>query len=459
MAEGMNPFRPSRPGGTRKSAEQNGSRRPHFWRLLILLLLIGAGGYWIASAIHQRQTSQALLRNQEEAARSAAQAAAQRRLLYADKKIPPRTTFSEFMEKQGLTSQAVQEMVQQTRPVYNLGRVRAGNDVTLVNSASGQFHAIRYQIDENQVLWVTRNEDRFDASIKKIPYVTKVAGVAGTVYDSLFQAIESQGEGDELAVKIADIFGWDLDFNTDTRQGDRFAILVEKKSVNGHFVNYGRVLAAEYTNGNHRYQAVLFHDRSGRPAFYGPSGKSMKKAFLRSPLSFAARITSHFSYHRFHPILRRYRPHLGIDYAAPIGSRVQAVADGTVIFAGWDGGAGKLVKLRHSHGYETLYMHLSRILVHRGQRVHQGQIIALTGETGLATGPHLHFGIEQDGHFRNFLALNLPPAQSVSRKEWSQFVQVKTKMLGELATLESLPHGAEQASLQGSQHRSSARGE
>jgi murein DD-endopeptidase MepM/ murein hydrolase activator NlpD len=268
-----------------------------------------------------------------------------------------------------------------------------------------------------------------------------VAGVAGTVHDSLFQAVADQGEGDWLTLEIADIFGWDVDFSTDTRQGDTFAVIVEKKMLGSKLWGYGRVLAAEYQNEGQLHQAVLFRDPSGRPGYYGPSGKSLQKAFLRSPLKFSAPITSRFSRHRFHPILKHYRPHLGIDYGAPVGSAVQAVGDGRVVSAGWSGGGGKMVRLRHPKGFETYYLHLSRILVRPGQQVRQGQIIARSGATGLATGPHLDFRVRRHGQFVNFLRLKLPPAQSVAKKDWNDFVATRTELLDQLASLHPHPAG------------------
>jgi murein DD-endopeptidase MepM/ murein hydrolase activator NlpD len=181
-----------------------------------------------------------------------------------------------------------------------------------------------------------------------------VAGVTGGVHDSLFGAVTDAGEKPELAMRLADIFGWDLDFYTDPRSGDTFRVVVEKKILaNGQFGGYGRILAAEYDNGGRAYRAVLFHDPAGNPAYYTPDGKSMKKAFLHSPLKFAARITSHFSLDRYHPILKIYRPHLGTDYGAPMGTPVQTIGDGRVIFAGRRGEDGNLIEVQHSNGYTT----------------------------------------------------------------------------------------------------------
>jgi murein DD-endopeptidase MepM/ murein hydrolase activator NlpD len=253
------------------------------------------------------------------------------------------------------------------------------------------------------------------------------------------------GEKPELAMRLAAIFGWDLDFYTDPRPGDTFRVVVEKKTLaNGTLVDYGRILAAEYNNAGHAYRAILFHGPTGAPAsakatagrpaleYYTPEGKSMKKAFLHSPLKFAAPITSHFSLHRFHPILKQYRAHLGIDYGAPTGTPVQTIGDGRVIFAGRKGGDGNLVKVQHSNGYTTYYMHLSRIAVRPGQRVEQGQRIGLVGMTGLATGPHLDFRIERRGQFLNFERLPLPPSDPVSRRDWGEFAAARDRALAQM---------------------------
>jgi len=407
--------------------------------ILTCLLVAVAGGSVLGTVARRRAAAHQLLAYEMTLAAHDVQRLEANRTVYSEQKLPSRTTFSQFLSEVGIGASTAEEIVRDTRPVYDLGRVRAGNDVKIGRSGQGDLRTVTYQIDSDHILWIMRAGDGFSAEIHDVPYAVTSVGVSGQVQDSLIQAVEDIGEHDMLALGLADIFGWDLDFNTDTRRGDTFQAVVEKKMLYGEFQGYGKILAAEYHNGGHTYQAVLFRDPQGRPAYYAPSGKSMKKAFLRSPLRFSARITSGFSYNRFHPILKRSRPHLGIDYGAPVGSAVQAVADGTVVFAGRNGGSGIEVRLRHAMGYETYYLHLSRLLVHRGDRVQQGQVIARSGATGLATGPHLDFRISQHGRFRNFLALNLPPAESVSRVDWDEFVDRRTRMLGELATLQPFP--------------------
>ncbi len=429
------------------SLEKLKSKHWRTWLAVATVAFLAVEGSLLATIIEQRNAAEASLIREERLAAKEVKVIAAKREVHTTKELPPRTTMSEFLEDQGLQAGDIQELVQDTRPVYNLAEVRAGNQVTMVTSGGGELREVGYEIDRDHMLWIKKESNGFRPGITKLAYTVGVAGVGGTVQNSLFGAVEAAGENDQLALKIADIFGWDIDFNTDTQKGDKFEVVVEKKILNGKFVGYGRVLAAEYDNGGHDYQAVLFHEPDGQSAYYAPSGKAVKKAFLRSPLRFAAPITSRFSYHRFHPILKRYLPHLGIDYGAPVGSKVQAVATGQVVFAGWQGGGGKEVRLRHSHGYETYYLHLSRILVHRGQHVNQGQVIALTGATGLATGPHLDFRVAEDGRFRNFLTLKLPPARSVDRKDWLAFQKVSDRLLGELASVREHSGKALQASL------------
>lgn len=395
--------------------------------------------------IQRRQVAENALAQEKVLAAREAKVIAAKREVRLIRDLPPRTNFSDFLSEQGLEASAVRKMVEDVRPVYNLSRVRAGNQVTLISSQEEGLKQISYEIDPEHVLWIRKQSPGFVAHVTELPFAKRVAHLSGAVHSSLFNAVEDQGEQDQLALNFADIFAWDFDFNSDTQDGDHFEVIVEKKFLNGQFAAYGKILAAEYDSGKHSYQAVLFRDPSGGPAYYAPDGKAVKKAFLRSPLRFAAPITSHFSYHRFHPILKLYRPHLGIDYGVPVGTKVQTVGEGTVIFAGWDGGGGREVKIRHAMGYETFYLHLSRILVHSGERVHQGQTIALSGRSGLATGPHLDFRIEQHGQFRNFLSLKLPPARSVSSEDWVEFAKLRDRMLQELATLRGHKEGPEQA--------------
>ena len=401
-------------------------------RIAICVFAI-AGCAALAASFQRLATIERQFADQAQLAALEAERIRQQVVLFSERAVPYGKTFSEYLDALGVDRDTAFRIVQATLPVFDLRRMRAGNRFAIGRSVLGEFRAVRYQIDPDRELWVSSRGPDFHAEIKEVPSVTEVASFGGEVRDNLFNAVTQSGERPELALQLADIFGWDIDFNTDTRVGDTFRLVLEKKRYpNGQPPRYGRILAAEYTNAGEAYQAVLFREPNGNAAYYAPDGKSLKKAFLRSPLVFGGRISSRFSNSRFHPILKIRRPHLGIDYAAPTGTPVQTIGDGTVISAGVNGGGGRSVHIRHTNGYETLYMHLSRILVNRGQRVRQGERIGLVGATGLATGPHLDFRILQHGRYRNFEALKLPPALPVAKGDWDDFVSTRDTWLAKL---------------------------
>jgi murein DD-endopeptidase MepM/ murein hydrolase activator NlpD len=338
--------------------------------------------------------------------------------------------FMSALEKFGLSTEDAANASAAAQRAFNLRQVRAGNTITFNRSAEGALREIDYKIDPGRVLKIIPDERGFSAEIQEIPSKTEVATVAGRVDDSLFNAVEQTGESAELALHLAQIFAYDLDFYTDPRKGDTFRVVLEKKKYSdGEIAGYGNILAAEYDNGGRKYQALLFHDEFGHPGYYTAEGKSLQKAFLRSPLKFGAPVTSHFSKARFHPILKIYRPHMGTDYGAPVGTPVQAIGTGRVVFAGRKGGEGNMVQIAHSEGYETMYLHLSRMYVRNGERVEIGKIVGLVGSTGLSTGPHLDFRILQRGQYKNFEKLGLPPSDPVARKNWIEFTAVRDKCL------------------------------
>lgn len=365
---------------------------------------------------------------------------------FVERTVPAGVAFHQALVRFDVDPRVAMQVVDAARDVFDLRRVRAGNRVAIGHSLDGELRAIRYQIDVDRMLLVTpATADDFTATVAAVPAVTKLMTVIGSVEGSLFESVMDAGEEPELAILLADIFGWDLDFHSDPRRGDTFRVAVEKKVYPGGETRYERILAAEYVNAGKPYQAVLFRDPAGKQAYYAPDGSSLQKAFLRSPLKFSAPITSRFSRNRFHPVLKRHRPHLGIDYGAPTGAPVQAIGEGRVVFAGYRGGNGNYVHIRHANGYETMYLHLSRILVRTGAKVNQGQVIGRVGSTGLASGPHLDFRITQNGVFRNFAALNLPPADPVARSLREQFALVRDEAM---ALLNRQPDAATPASAQ-----------
>jgi murein DD-endopeptidase MepM/ murein hydrolase activator NlpD len=398
------------------------------------IALVGAAA--IAASYYERYQADHQFAAEVSQARDEAQRIEHEFVRFTRRTLPSGGTFAAFLNGLGIDSPTASRMVASAQPVFDMRHLRAGNELSIGRSVLGEIREVRYNIEPGRVLSIEPTGSEFHSTIETIPSHTDEVGVVGQVDGSLFQAVTDAGEKPELAMRLAEIFAYDLDFYTDPRPGDTFRMVVEKKVLeNGQTVAYGRILAAEYNNAGRAYRAVLFRGPTGMPTYYTPDGKSTKKAFLHSPLKFAAPITSHFSLHRFHPILKEYRAHLGIDYGAPTGTPVQSIGDGNIVFAGRKGGDGNLVKVQHANGYTTYYMHLSRILVRNGQRVAQGQSIGLVGMTGLATGPHLDFRIQLRGEFLNFEKLALPPSDPVSRRDWNEFAAARDRALAEMPPL------------------------
>ncbi len=398
--------------------------------LFMLLFVCAAGAASLVYVFQRRLGTAAEFDLQVKLAKEEAERIREQVILPTEKKVPAGENFAAALQKFGLSAGEAASAADAAQHAFNLRQVRAGNTITVGRSAEGTLREIDYKIDADRMLQIVPEDRGFTAQVKEIPSKMEVAAVAGRVDDSLFNAVEDTGESAELAMRLAQIFGYDLDFYTDPRKGDTFRIVLEKKKyANGQAAGYGRILAAEYENAGKKYQALLFHDPSGRPGYYSADGKSLQKAFLRSPLKFGAPVTSHFNRARFHPILKTYRPHMGTDYGAPVGTPVQTIGSGRVLFAGRKGGEGNMVQVTHANGYETMYLHLSRMFVRSGEHVEIGKTIGLVGSTGLSTGPHLDFRILQKGQYKNFEKLGLPPSDPVSKKNLPDFSAVREKWL------------------------------
>ena len=243
--------------------------------------------------------------------------------------------------------------------------------------------------------------------------------VSGRLRSSLAASIERAGASPLLAYRLAEVLQWDLDFSRDLRGGDRFEILFEEVWLDGRYDSIGDILALSYENAGRRIEAYRFGDDGG---YYDGEGRPLEKMFLRSPMKFT-RITSRFSHRRFHPVLKKYRPHYGVDYGAPVGTPAMVTANGVVTFAGWNGGGGKMVKVRHPNGYLSAYLHLSRFAdgIRPGTRVRQGQVIGYVGATGLASGPHLDYRVQKDGRWIDPLTIESVPAEPIPTHRMAPF--------------------------------------
>ena len=400
------------------------------WFVTAVLAVLLAGGSTLAYIFQQRVLASIEWNRQVELANVDAARIRQSIVVPTDQRVRAGENFAAALQKLGLTPQEAADATSAAQQAFNLRQLRAGNTLTVGRSVEGQLREIDYRIDVDRMLKILPQEQGFSAKVADIPSRTEIVAVRGTLDDSLFNAVEETGESAELAMRMTQIFGYDLDFYTDPRRGDTFCMLLEKRRyANGQTAGYGKIFAAEYNNAGKKYQALLYHDPAGQPGYYTEDGKSLQKAFLRSPLKFGAPVTSHFSNARFHPILKTYRAHLGTDYGAPVGTPVQTIGAGRVTFAGRKGGEGNMVQISHTNGYETMYLHLSRMFVRLGQHVEIGKTIGLVGSTGLSTGPHLDFRILQKGQYRNFERLGLPPSDPVAKKNFPEFAALREKWL------------------------------
>jgi murein DD-endopeptidase MepM/ murein hydrolase activator NlpD len=394
------------------------------------LVIFILGSAIVGYVFHARFAADTESWHQAQLARAEAAQIREQAILPTETRLGRGENFAAALQKSGLSTADAASASAAAQRAFNLRQVRAGNTLTVNRSAEGTLREIDYKIDPDRMLKIVPADRGFSAEVDAIPSKTEVTTVVGEIGDSLFNAMEQAGESPELTLQMAQIFSYDLDFYTDPRKGDTFRVVVEKKKyANGQTAGYGRVLAAEYDNGGRKYQALLFHDEFGHPGYYTAEGKSLQKTFLHSPLKFAAPVTSHFSKARFHPILKIYRPHMGTDYGAPVGTAVQTIGSGRVLFAGRKGGEGNMVQIAHADGYETMYLHLSRMYVRGGEHVEIGKTIGLVGSTGLSTGPHLDFRILQRGQYKNFEKLGLPPSDPIGKKFWPEFALVRDQWL------------------------------
>ena len=331
-------------------------------------------------------------------------------------------TLEAALRRGGLARPDAAQVIARLRGVVDLRRLAPGERL-VVAAGEEDVAAITYWRSPIERYEMTRAADSWRVQAVRVPVETRIAAVSGRLADSLFASMDRLGEGPALTTAFVGLFEWDFDFAADALPGDRFRLLVEKRFGGGAFLGYGDILVAQYASaGRAPLTTVAFADGQGRTAYYDAGGHSVRKMFLRAPLDFT-RITSGFSHARVHPILGGARPHLAIDYGAPTGTPVRAVADGTVVASGWHGGNGISVTLRHPRGYETMYNHLSATLVRVGERVRQRHVIGRVGATGLATGPHLDYRVKRNGQWVNPLGEKFIPGEPVSPRRRAAFDQ------------------------------------
>ncbi len=342
------------------------------------------------------------------------------------------------LKKEGFSQKEIFLLGEVLKPIFNFRKCHP-DDRYEITRASGKFKSLRYWTSPLDFYLIESEESGgLVAFQRKVEAEEVVVGVKGEIESSLYESMLKKNLTPDLIMRFADIFAWQIDFLTEPRKGDRFKFIWKRYQKDEKPLLEGRILAAQYENIRKTHTAIFFEDTSasGRRDYYTTEGKSLRKIFLRSPLHYR-RISSYFSYRRFHPILKYYRPHLGIDYAAPVGTPVSTIGDGVVVYAGWKGGYGRFVKIKHSGSYYTTYGHLSRYgrRIKKGKRVKQGQVIGYVGSSGLSTGAHLDFRVLRNGRFVNFLRLKLPPAKSLDPKYKTLFDKIKEECLFRLAQI------------------------
>lgn len=352
-------------------------------------------------------------------------------------------TFATLLSSHDLGDVAY-SFVEAMRPVFDPRSLQVGHPYTIIYGADGAFRRFEYHVDEDQYLEVVPRPGpppMFEASLLDYQKQREHVAMRGTIdreHNSLMAAMSAGGGHDLVAMAMAEVFAGEIDFNTELQPGDHFGLLYERFVRDEEYISFGDmpVLAAVFHNDGRDVNAFRFQVPGEEPAFFDAKGRSMKRQFLRSPLPFEPRITSRFSYRRLHPVLGVHRPHLGVDYGAPTGTRVIAVANGTVVSTTSSGGSGNMVRLRHRNGYETYYLHLSRFAkgMRSGVRVLQGQVIGYVGSTGLSTGPHLDYRLRKNGTFVNPLIehRNLPPGEPVPPEHMATFEQARDGLLAQV---------------------------
>ena len=348
-------------------------------------------------------------------------------------------TMFDIFKKNGLDLSQLYGVKKAAADVFRLKRILPGRPYKITLDTDNNVVSLTYQIDDRATLDITREEPGFEAEKVMIDYEVREARLGGVIESNLAAAMDEDGRSAALAMDLSDIFSWDIDFTTDLRKGDVYRVVVQELWLNGEFKRYGDVLSAEFENDGTLHRAFRY-EVDGRVGYFDDDGNSLRRAFLKAPLSYR-RISSGFSRSRLHPILRRRHPHLGVDYVAPRGTPVSALGDGTVKFAGWKGANGRLVILRHPMGYTTYYGHLSRITrgIRPGAKVAQGEVIGSVGSSGRATGPHLHFQINRHGRILNPLSVHLPRGKGIPKDRMEDFRNYRNGMQEALASIPVVP--------------------
>lgn len=342
-------------------------------------------------------------------------------------------TLSTVFTKAGLSTSAMHDMLTSSKDAKRFTHLKVGQEVKLKLDPKGELQALRVKQSELETIGLDKTDKGYSFKREKAQIDLHTAYAHGRITSSLFVAGRNAGLPYNLVTSLSNIFGYDIDFALDLREGDEFDVIYEQHKVNGKQVATGNILAARFVNRGKTYTAVRYTNKQGNTSYYRADGSSMRKAFIRTPVDFA-RISSRFSLGRRHPILNKIRAHKGVDYAAPIGTPIKATGDGKILEAGRKGGYGNAVVIQHGQRYRTIYGHMSRFAkgIRAGTSVKQGQIIGYVGMTGLATGPHLHYEFQINGRHVDPLSAKLPMADPLGGADRKRFMAQTQPMIARM---------------------------
>ena len=342
-------------------------------------------------------------------------------------------TLSTVFDRVGLSATTLHEVLQSSKEAKQFSKLKVGQTLAFQLSEDGQLESMRTKVSDLECLSLTKGDKGFAFKRELIKPDVRTAYAHGVINSSLFLSAKRAGLSHGLTMDLANIFGYDIDFALDIREGDEFEVIYEDKVVNDKHVGTGDILSARFTNRGKTFTAVRYTNKQGNTSYYGADGTSMRKAFIRTPVDFA-RISSRFSMGRRHPILNKIRAHKGVDYAAPRGTPIKATGDGKIALAGRHGGYGNAVIIQHGNRYRTLYAHMQRFAkgIRTGGTVKQGQIIGYIGTTGLSTGPHLHYEFQVNGVHVDPLGLKLPMADPIASNEKARFMQISAPLMARM---------------------------
>ncbi|MCF5071026.1 peptidoglycan DD-metalloendopeptidase family protein [Pseudomonas syringae] len=332
-------------------------------------------------------------------------------------------TLSTLFEKVGLPASALHDVLSSDKQAKQFSQLKRGQKLEFELNTEGQLTSLHSKVSDLETITLTKNDKGYAFNRVIAKPTVRTAYVHGVINSSLSQSAARAGLSHSMTMDMASVFGYDIDFAQDIRQGDEFDVIYEQKVVNGKAVGTGPILSARFTNRGKTYTAVRYTNKQGNSSYYTADGNSMRKAFIRTPVDFA-RISSKFSMGRKHPILNKIRAHKGVDYAAPRGTPIKAAGDGKVLLAGRRGGYGNTVIIQHGNTYRTLYGHMQGFAkgVKTGGSVKQGQVIGYIGTTGLSTGPHLHYEFQVNGVHVDPLGQKLPMADPIAKAERARFM-------------------------------------